>query len=74
MSTTSFPVLDRAHAALRQAVAPLTAADLDRPTPCTEWTVAQVLQHAAGDQRGYAMFITGHDGHKALARLAQSHV
>jgi len=55
-------VLDRAHAALRAAVAPLTSADLDRPTPCSQWTVAQVLQHAAGDQLGFAAAITGHGG------------
>ncbi|MBO9553413.1 TIGR03086 family metal-binding protein [Cellulomonas sp.] len=61
-ATTPWPVLDRAHAALRTVVADLTAADLDRPTPCTEWNVTQVLQHAAGDQRAYAAAITGHDG------------
>ena len=27
---------------------------LDAPTPCTDWTVAQVLQHAAGDQLAWA--------------------
>ena len=31
----------------------------DRPTPCALWTVAQVLQHAVGDQQGYAATITG---------------
>ena len=58
----SFDVLDRAHAALRTTAASLTSADLTRPTPCTQWDVAQVLQHAAGDQRAYAFFLTGADG------------
>jgi len=58
----SFDVLDRAHAALRTTAAALTPEDLTRPTPCTQWDVAQVLQHAAGDQRAYAFFLTGADG------------
>lgn len=62
MTTTTWTILDRAHTALRAATAALTEADLARPTPCTEWTVAQVLQHAAGDQRAYAAAITGADG------------
>jgi uncharacterized protein (TIGR03086 family) len=61
-ATGTWTVLDRAHAALRAVTAPLTTADLGRPTPCEQWTVAQVLQHAAGDQRAYAAAITGHGG------------
>ncbi|GIG23430.1 hypothetical protein Cch01nite_41540 [Cellulomonas chitinilytica] len=61
-ATTLWPVLDHAHTALRSVLADLTPADLARPTPCTEWTVTQVLQHAAGDQRAYAAAITGHGG------------
>lgn len=30
---------------------------LDDPTPCTEWTVAQVLFHAAGDQHAWASVV-----------------
>ncbi|MEU9017953.1 TIGR03086 family metal-binding protein [Actinomadura sp. NPDC048394] len=56
------PVLDTAHEALRSTVRGITATDLDRPTPCTEWTVAQVLQHATGDQLAYAASITGGPG------------
>jgi uncharacterized protein (TIGR03086 family) len=61
-ATTTWTVLDRAHAALRDATAALTDADLGRSTPCTEWTVAQVLQHAAGDQLAYVAAITGRGG------------
>jgi uncharacterized protein (TIGR03086 family) len=62
MTASTWTILDRAHTALRAATAALTAADLGRATPCTEWTVAQVLQHAAGDQLGYAAAITGEGG------------
>jgi uncharacterized protein (TIGR03086 family) len=62
MTPTPFPVLDRAHAALAAVAAGITADQLTAPTPCSEWTVAQVLQHAAGDQRAYAATITGEGG------------
>ena len=26
------------------------------PTPCDQWNVTQVLQHAAGDQRAYGAY------------------
>ncbi|MDL4820802.1 TIGR03086 family metal-binding protein [Actinomadura opuntiae] len=55
-------LLDTAHEALRSTVRGISAADLDRPTPCSEWTVAQVLQHATGDQLAYAAAITGGPG------------
>ena len=60
--TSTWTILDRAHTALRAATAGLTAADLDRATPCAAWNVAQVLQHSAGDQLAYASAITGQDG------------
>ncbi len=31
------------------------------PTPCAEWNATQVLQHASGDQQGYAGTLTGRD-------------
>jgi uncharacterized protein (TIGR03086 family) len=55
-----WPVLDQAHAALRSAIDGV--ADWAAPTPCADWTVTQVLQHAAADQLGYAAFITGEPG------------
>jgi uncharacterized protein (TIGR03086 family) len=39
---------------LRDAAAAISDADLKAPTPCAQWTVAQVLQHAAGDQLAWA--------------------
>ena len=39
---------------LRAAAAAITDADLKAATPCAQWTVTQVLQHAAGDQLAWA--------------------
>jgi uncharacterized protein (TIGR03086 family) len=39
---------------LRAATAAVPDAKKDAPTPCSEWTVTQVLQHAAGDQLAWA--------------------
>jgi uncharacterized protein (TIGR03086 family) len=60
--TTGWDVLDAAHQALRQAVAGVPAGGWGFPTPCAKWNVTQVLQHAAGDQIGFASFITGGPG------------
>ena len=57
--TSTWAVLDEAHGALRAVVAGVAAGDWERPTPCAQWNVTQVLQHAAGDQLGYAASITG---------------
>ncbi|MGC4745564.1 TIGR03086 family metal-binding protein [Micromonospora sp. DT201] len=61
-ATSTWTILDRAHAALRDATAALTAADLGKPTPCAEWNVVQVLQHSAGDQLAFVAAITGQNG------------
>jgi uncharacterized protein (TIGR03086 family) len=55
----SHTLLGESHQALRAVVDGIGTADRDRPTPCDKWTVTQVLQHAAGDQIGYAAAITG---------------
>ena len=39
---------------LSAAGADIGDTQLGAPTPCTDWTVAQVLQHAAGDQLAWA--------------------
>ncbi|AEA28108.1 Conserved hypothetical protein CHP03086 [Pseudonocardia dioxanivorans CB1190] len=61
-SRTTWTVIDRAHDALRVAVAAVGEDNWQLPTPCSEWTVTQVLQHAAGDQLGFAAAITGEPG------------
>src|SRR4051812_43704750 len=58
-ATSTWPTLDEAHEALRKTLSGLHPSDWSRPTPCAQWNVAQVLQHAAGDQLGYAASITG---------------
>jgi uncharacterized protein (TIGR03086 family) len=52
-------LLDTSHQALRTVTAGISDADGDASTPCEKWTVTQVLQHATGDQIGYAAAITG---------------
>ncbi|THV21666.1 TIGR03086 family metal-binding protein [Glycomyces paridis] len=60
--TTEWQLLNEAHDALRKAVAGVGADQWGLATPCEHWTVTQVLQHAAGDQLGFAAAITGGDG------------
>ncbi|MEU5876166.1 TIGR03086 family metal-binding protein [Spirillospora sp. NPDC047279] len=59
---TEWTVLNEAHEMLRSTVRGVPADAWTNPTPCSEWNVTQVLQHAAGDQLGYAAFITGGPG------------
>jgi uncharacterized protein (TIGR03086 family) len=49
-----FAVMTEALELLTAAAATVTPDRRDAPTPCTEWTVTQVLQHAAGDQLAWA--------------------
>ena len=56
---TGWDVLDEARAMLRAAAAGVGADGWSRPTPCAEWTVAQVLQHAALDQRVWGAALAG---------------
>jgi uncharacterized protein (TIGR03086 family) len=60
--STRWTTLDRAHVALVSVAEGVSPEHLDRPTPCSDWTVAQVLQHAAGDQLAYVAAITGQGG------------
>ncbi|GLH96266.1 TIGR03086 family metal-binding protein [Phytohabitans aurantiacus] len=51
----TFTVLTTSLDALRRVTTVAVDADrLDDPTPCSAWTVAQVLFHAAGDQHAWA--------------------
>jgi uncharacterized protein (TIGR03086 family) len=59
---TAWPLLAEAHNALLDAVKGVGAGQWDLPTPCDQWTVTQVIQHAAGDQLAYYAAITGGDG------------
>ena len=59
ITMTGWEILDEARAMLRAAVAGVPADAWSRPTPCTEWTAAQVLQHAALDQRVWGATLAG---------------
>ncbi|MFI6785888.1 TIGR03086 family metal-binding protein [Nonomuraea sp. NPDC050383] len=59
---TGWDVLDLSHEALRRVVRGVPADAWHLPTPCAKWDVTQVLQHAAGDQVGFAAFLTGEPG------------
>ncbi|GAA3166937.1 TIGR03086 family metal-binding protein [Nonomuraea roseoviolacea] len=62
ITNTGWDVLDFSHQALRQVVRGVPAGAWQLPTPCSQWDVTQVLQHAAGDQIGFAAFLTGEPG------------
>jgi uncharacterized protein (TIGR03086 family) len=50
----TFPVLTTSLDLLRHVAIGVPADQLGNPTPCSDWTVAQVLLHAAGDQHAWA--------------------
>ncbi|MBK3573317.1 TIGR03086 family protein [Streptomyces sp. MBT65] len=52
-------VLTRSHDYLREVVAAVPDSAWAAPTPCTEWTVRQVLNHARIDQQAYGLVLTG---------------
>jgi uncharacterized protein (TIGR03086 family) len=54
---TMYPVLDESLELLRQVGTVVPTDRLGGPTPCSEWTVAQVLLHAAGDQHAWASVV-----------------
>lgn len=57
MTEHTWTVVTDSLALLRAAAALIGDANRDAPTPCSAWTVTQVLQHAAGDQLAWAAAI-----------------
>ncbi|WP_406439886.1 TIGR03086 family metal-binding protein [Streptomyces sp. NBC_01613] len=57
--TQRIEVLTRAHGYLAEVVAGVPETAWGASTPCAEWTVRQVLNHARIDQQGYGLAITG---------------
>jgi uncharacterized protein (TIGR03086 family) len=57
MSEHTWNVITDSLELLRNAAALISDANRDAPTPCSEWTVTQVLQHALGDQLAWAAAI-----------------
>ncbi|BEL05096.1 TIGR03086 family metal-binding protein [Actinoplanes sichuanensis] len=60
---TDFPRLldlDRRAVTLSvDLIAPVTAADLTRPTPCTGWDLADLIAHMTAQHRGFAAAAAG---------------
>ena len=57
MSKNTWNVITDSLDLLRNAAALISDANVDAPTPCSAWTVTQVLQHAVGDQLAWAAAI-----------------
>ncbi|MEU3461101.1 TIGR03086 family metal-binding protein [Streptomyces sp. NPDC006733] len=49
----------RALDASLRILSPVTAADLDRPTPCAEWTLRELLVHLVSENQGFAAAVRG---------------
>ena len=54
MAESTLTVITESLELLRTAAASISADDAQAGTPCSDWTVAQVLQHAIGDQLAWA--------------------
>ncbi|MFI6732136.1 TIGR03086 family metal-binding protein [Nonomuraea sp. NPDC050451] len=61
-TVSGWDILDGSHEALRRVVGAVPAGAWHLPTPCAAWNVTQVLQHAVGDQIGFAAALTGEPG------------
>ena len=57
MTENTWTVMTDSLDLLRDAAAQITEDNREAPTPCSAWTVTQVLQHAAGDQLAWAAAI-----------------
>lgn len=57
MPENTWNIITESFDLLRGAAAGISDAERDAPTPCGEWTVTQVLQHAVGDQLAWAAAI-----------------
>ncbi len=57
MPDNTWTVITDSLGLLRNAAALISDANAGAPTPCSAWTVAQVFQHAVGDQLAWAAAI-----------------
>ncbi|MET7273643.1 TIGR03086 family metal-binding protein [Streptomyces flaveolus] len=62
MTPSEWPVLREAQDAIRVVVARVPEGGWRAPTPCEQWDVTQVLQHAVADQVAYVSKLTGGPG------------
>ncbi|MGW4097665.1 TIGR03086 family metal-binding protein [Mycobacterium sp. NPDC004974] len=49
-----------------EAVEAVRTSDLDRPTPCVDWTLGDLLAHMTVQHRGFAAAARGHGSDEAL--------
>nr|MDT0524357.1 maleylpyruvate isomerase N-terminal domain-containing protein [Streptomyces sp. DSM 41633] len=49
-----------------QVVDRVRGSDLDRPTPCAEWTLADLLAHMTAQHRGFAAAARGHGADESV--------
>jgi uncharacterized protein (TIGR03086 family) len=59
----------RAVARSVELVDAVTASDLSRPTPCGDWTLADLLRHLTAQHRGFAAAARGHGAELARWEL-----
>jgi uncharacterized protein (TIGR03086 family) len=57
MTAHTWNVITESLDQLEAAAAKISEANRQAPTPCSQWTVTQVLQHAVGDQLAWAAAI-----------------
>jgi uncharacterized protein (TIGR03086 family) len=57
MTMQNWTVITESLGLLEAVAAAVTDATAQAPSPCTQWSAAQVLQHAAGDQLAWAAAI-----------------
>jgi uncharacterized protein (TIGR03086 family) len=62
ITLTGWDVLDAARAMLRAAIAAVPAGGWQQATPCSQWDVTRVLQHAALDQQAWGAALAGTPG------------
>lgn len=49
-----------------EAVDPVRPSDLDQPTPCSDWTLGDLLAHMTVQHRGFAAAARGHGADEAV--------
>jgi uncharacterized protein (TIGR03086 family) len=59
METSLLSRFDRAAAAAEQVIRAVKPDQLDDPSPCTDWTVRQVINHVVGGSLFFQGFLTG---------------
>ena len=64
------PLFDQAVHEFTTRVDSVGASDWDKPTPCREWTVRQLVEHLVDEHRWIPPLMGGHDLHTAQQIVA----